>query len=389
MKKKRVAIVTNAMMVGGIEKVLAEMLKVIDLDTYDITLWLRAPGGAFTSILPPNMRIKYWGSDDSKQVIFSLFRERKYLSLVRKIYYRLQTRASANNWIRREFYTARAMDFCDKERYDCVIAYQGMSPGVIGTALYRFHADKKIAWIHGEDAFPLEEVPFMEKEYKKFDYVFCVSNSAREIFRDRFNISPCAVGVFYNIVNEAEVVEKSKYQIEQLKSKSIVTVGRLAKEKGQDMIPHIARLLLDAGYEIYWYVIGDGDLVERIREEIQKFNVEEHVILLGTKTNPYPYIRNCDIYVQTSYAEGWCMATQEAKMLRKPIVTTNIAVMHEQFESGKNGIIADATSPESLFKGIKELLDSHELCEKLVRNLDASCYANENELRKLYALIDD
>ena len=154
------------------------------------------------------------------------------------------------------------------------------------------------------------------------------------------------------------------------------------------MIPKTARILLDAGYNIHWYLVGDGELREEIEEAIQKYNVQSHVILLGSKMNPYPYIKNCDIYVQPSFSEGYCTTTVEAKILCKPIVTTDAPGMREQFINGENGLIVDSMTPEALAKGIKMLLAHPEVMEKFQDALKKESYDNSKELRKLYDFME-
>jgi len=182
---------------------------------------------------------------------------------------------------------------------------------------------------------------------------------------------------------------KAKEPIDvEMKGLNILTVGRLSTEKGQQMIPATVRLLLDAGYDVHWYLVGDGPLRETIEAEIEKYNVQDHVILLGTQMNPYPYIKNCDIYVQPSFSEGYCTTTMEAKILHKPIVTTDAPGMREQFVSGENGLIVDAMTPQALFEGIRTLLDHPELCQKFVGNLEKETFDNREELQKLYDFIE-
>ena len=154
------------------------------------------------------------------------------------------------------------------------------------------------------------------------------------------------------------------------------------------MIPKTTRLLLDAGYDVFWYLVGEGGLRENIEAEIQKYDVAGHVILLGTQMNPYPYIKNCDIYVQTSFSEGWCLTVQEARILQKPIVSTPLPVMHEQIMSGENGLIAKDSTPEALAESIKLLLDNPELQEKFIEALRHEACDNTGELQKLYDFIE-
>ena len=195
--------------------------------------------------------------------------------------------------------------------------------------------------------------------------------------------------MLYNLLSTKEITLQSEDHVNWIpQNTAILTVGRLVSIKGQAMIPRTTRLLLDAGYEVYWYLVGDGPLRETVEAEIQKYDVAEHVILLGTQTNPYPYIKNCDIYVQPSFSEGYCTTTMEAKILHKPIVTTDAPGMREQFVSGVNGLIVDAMTPEALSGGIRTLLDHPELREKFVENLSHEVCDNSGELQKLYDFIE-
>ena len=111
------------------------------------------------------------------------------------------------------------------------------------------------------------------------------------------------------------------------------------------------------------------------------------VHLLGHQSNPYPYIQQCDIYVQPSYTEGFCTSTMEAKILGKPVVTTDVPGMREQFVSGENGLIVES-SEDGLYQGIKQLLDHPELMAKIVQNLQAAPISNDEVLRQTMEVIE-
>ena len=162
------------------------------------------------------------------------------------------------------------------------------------------------------------------------------------------------------------------------------TVG----EKGQIVIPETASLLKKSGIDFTWYIVGDGPVRNDIEQGIQKYHMENNICLLGTKENPYPYINACSIYVQTSTSEGWCLTTQEARILHKPCVVTDIPVMHEQFIDGVNGIIANGTDAAALYEGIMRLLSSQELRERIVNNLKAEPQDGAVEMQKLYDFLD-
>lgn len=229
---------------------------------------------------------------------------------------------------------------------------------------------------------------YMAKEYRRIDHLFCVSETTKTEFCKQFPGTAEKASVFYNLLDAQEIIEKAREPVSlSMKPTALVTVGRISKPKGQILIPETVRLLLDAGYSVYWYLVGDGEMRGQVESEIKKYGVGDHVILLGTQTNPYPYIQNCDIYVQPSFSEGYCTTTMEAKILHKPIVTTDAPGMREQFVSGENGIIIRAMTSESLFDGIKQLLDTPDLAKHFSDNLRAISCDHQNEITKLYDLI--
>lgn len=223
--------------------------------------------------------------------------------------------------------------------------------------------------------------------FSKFDRIYCVSNAIVDQFTNDFPSLHNKTQVFFNFVNQEDIIVRSTNAVESLSDFSIITVGRLAQIKGQTLIPETMRLLLDAGYDYKWYLVGDGQTRQEIEDLIRENHVEDYVILLGTKDNPYPYIKNCTIYVQTSFSEGWGLTVQEAKILQKPIVTTDIPVMHEQITDGENGLLAEPTA-EGLFRAIKKLIDHPELQQKFVENLSHETHDNSSELQKLYDFIE-
>ena len=194
--------------------------------------------------------------------------------------------------------------------------------------------------------------------------------------------------VFYNFYDVDNIKKLSKEIITWSIGKiTLLTVARLAREKNLLCIPETAKLLSDSGYDFEWYIMGDGPQKQELQNEIEKYSLEEKVFLMGVKSNPYPYMHNCTIYVQTSILEGYCTTTMEAKTLHKPVVTTNAPGMSEQFENGKNGIIVDGFDAQSLFTGIKKLLDDPELIERIKNNLQLKDCENDREIEKLYKVI--
>ena len=168
---------------------------------------------------------------------------------------------------------------------------------------------------------------------------------------------------------------------------TITTVGRLTKAKGYELAIETCKLLINDNVDVTWYVIGDGEEKERLNKLIVKYNLRQRFILLGLKENPYPYIKACDIYVQTSLHEGRCLALSEAKILCKPIVTTDFSTSYDQIKSGENGIIVPKDA-KKIYDALKQIIESPELKQQMIKNLSKENYDKYTNLDSFYKLIE-
>ena len=148
------------------------------------------------------------------------------------------------------------------------------------------------------------------------------------------------------------------------------------------MIPVVTRNLLDFGHRVRWYIVGDGDTRSEVETLIRKFGVEDSVILLGTQTNPYPYMRACDIYVQPSYTEGYSTTICEAGMLGKAIVGTKPSGgIKDQIIDGEDGLIVDATV-EGLTEGVLRLIKDKALINSFQVKIQNKNFEGKGEIKK-------
>ncbi len=383
--KKKIAFVANCCIVGGVETALINLLNVFDTDRYDVTLYTNFAGNPVVHSIPSNIRCIDIDKYNIRTCFHSAIKGHKYLDAAR----------IAKNYIMFKFFrnayqkSTLLYDHVNVsiEKYDCVICFkQGILTLCIAEKLV--DSNKKVLWIHGE-------MPCIDEKYLRmlssYDKYICVSRFVRTHFVDHCKNAGYKAIMMHNIVNSRSIYEKSNDSItKEIQEKKYIfaTVGRLGNGKGQDIIPDIAKLLSEKGIEFIWYIIGDGIERQNIEREIKRTGTEENVILLGEKSNPYPYMKKCSIYVQTSLTEGWCLTTQEARILHKPCVVTDIPVMHEQFTDGVNGIIANGTDANALFEGIMRLICSPELTKQIVANLKAVPQDGVNEIQKLYDYIE-
>jgi glycosyltransferase involved in cell wall biosynthesis len=391
--KYKIAIAANANMVGGVEEALVQLLQNLNYDTCSVTLFGEIID-YYRERIPSEVEIVSTQSSVTAMVR-QLFASKRYLrcfwylahSVGCKLLYHLNKKDLQAYLSMRSY---RYLPKLTEQNYDLVIAYTYLVASIVGNAGYRINASQRVLWVHGESN-PIQVAKSLDKNiYDRFNTVFCCSEAIANKYKQLYPRSGKKAKVFYNIADVERIKASACEPIDLvMQTPSIVTVGRLSEEKGQQMIPKTVRLLLDAGYTIHWYLVGDGPLRKRIEQEIQVNAVSDHVTLLGSQTNPYPYIKHSDLYVQPSFTEGYCTTTVEAKILCKPIITTDAPGMREQIIPHQTGLITDAFTSESLFENIAYLLDSPETAQALSANLQRESQSKVCELEKLYDLLEN
>jgi len=279
---------------------------------------------------------------------------------------------------------------CECE-FDCAISYHGQSPERLLNLLYRVHCKKRVVWIHGEMGFSPDKCHRLKKYYQQVDHFFFVSEPTKASFAKVIPFDEKRSTVYYNPIDKQDILEKANAECSVMFAKekiNLLTVGRLSSEKGQDMIPEITRRLLDKGYDICWYLIGDGDTRCEIERLIYKMQVEDSVILLGVQTNPYGYMKACDLYVQPSYTEGYSTTICEAAILGKAIVGTKPSGgIRDQITDGKDGMIVDATV-DGLTLGIAILLQNEDLRLRFEQEILLKNFEGKGEIQKFLAYLN-
>lgn len=275
----------------------------------------------------------------------------------------------------------------DKE-YDVAISY--LWP-------HYFVADKikaktKIAWIHTDYSKIETDIDVDLKMWDKFDYIAAVSNDCRNTFLSKYPSLKDKVIVIENITSPNFVRKLSEEAVDDFNLEdgnfNIVSVGRYSEAKGFDNAIKSLKILHDRGYKnMKWYIVGYGSDEELYRKLIKENNLEDSFILLGKKTNPYPYIKKADLYAQPSRYEGKAVTVSEAQILGKAVMLTNYTTANSQVEDGIDGYITEL-SIDGIANGIEKLYKDNELREKLEMNCSKSDYSNSYELDKLYKIIN-
>lgn len=388
-EKKKVAILLPWLKMGGTNKIALHFMK--ELAGYcDVTLILSQNTGELLEQLPENIHLMIDQMRDFKTIFKDDLKHLRFGLLIKDIMYYARIKMKKDTVDNYRYMVQRNDFICDTE-FDCAISYHGQSPERLLNLLYRTHAKKKVAWIHGEFNNPDDHYRRMERYYQQLDHMFFVSNHTMESFFDKMTVNREICNVYYNPLDKKEVITKAELPCEPAFESgyiNLLTVGRMSSEKGQDMIPAITRNLLDAGHKVRWYIVGDGDSRPIVEQNIQKYDVANHVILLGTKTNPYCYMKACDIYVQPSYTEGYSTTICEAGMLGKAIVGTKPSGgIWDQVTDGVDGLIVDA-SVESLTEGIRMLIENEDLRRKFELDVQKKNFEGTGEIQKFLNFLE-
>lgn len=369
--KKKIAIVTRRLIAGGIEKSLISMLRQLDKEKFEVTVFVMGSGGEFEKFIPSWVEIiNIYGEENSvKDKILNSIKKLHLIDAAKipYIYYKV---SKARPGKEQEDYLNRLVKPSEKE-YDIAIAYHVPASYPVIFVAEKLNAKKKIAWIHSDVEVYKNELDNYIKYYERFDRIVCVSKYGKKKFDMQYPYLSNKTEVIYNIVDIDEIIERSNEKIKlEFNSNyiNLLTVGRLTEEKGYDLIPYVVRKLKEKRVKFKWYIIGEGELRSKLEEQIISLNLQEDIILLGSLDNPYPYFKNCDIYVQPSRHEGYCITLAEARIFNKPIVTTNFVGALEQITNNETGLVVSFNISE-LVTAIYKLITNKELRIKFSNNL--------------------
>ena len=384
MKEKLLFIMTS-MYNGGAEKSLVNLLNELSPDDFEVDLLLLKRRGIFLPQVPDWVNII-----DPPKGIQVLYTPEEIKGHAGAKCIRLFSNALIKGLIRRDCY-ARAFRWkhvyskmikCIDKEYDIAVAY------ITGELLYllceKVKAHRKVLWVHNdylaEDQPKEFDLPYMEQ----MDAIVSISEKCTNVLNDVFPMYKDKIYEIHNITSSAVIKKQSEeyFPNEYSKSKfNIVSIGRLAEQKGFDWAITAARILKDQRTDFDWYIMGTGALEKKLSRMIDDLDVADVIHLIGARENPYPYIKNADILVQSSRYEGKSVVLDEAKILGVPIVVTNYPTVRDQIQDNKEGIIVPM-SPEGIASGVLTLMDNREKYCALKDYLCSNEYGNQDEIVK-------
>ena len=394
---KKVLFVIDSLHCAGAEKSLTTLLSLLDYSKYDVDLQLFGYGGALEELVPKEVNIlkpmEYikFSSLSTKNAVIKSLKNMNFKMLSSRLKFSLAIRKNNySNAQKARIYWQKVSNVIEEnnKKYDIAISYaQGVPTFYVAEKVC---AKKKLAWVNVSYKLEDEDRAFQERFYEKYNKIVAVSDSAKNIFLETFPKYTDKLEIIYDI-NDADFIKKmsdqGKSYNDDYTGLRILTIGRLANQKGYDIALEACKILKEKGIEFKWYSLGIGPLKEEIEKYIKENNLENNFKLLGVKSNPYPFIKDCDIYVQTSRFEGFGIAIAEARMLNKPVVTTRFDAVYNQMKDRKNGLVVDMNS-QGIVNGILEVINNKELTNEIISYLKTEKKGNTEELEKFYKLIE-
>ncbi len=397
--KKSIFIAIHYLEIGGAEISLIGFLQSIDYSKYDVDLFIYSHRGELIEYIPKQVNVlKEIGVYAHMESSVGTALKRGYFRLVvrrvwAKIRYALYKikHPSLDNHPLYNIISESVLPILPKigrkEGYDLAISY--LQPHYI--VLEKVRAAKKVCWIHTDYACIGVDVQQEIGMWNAYDSIVSISEDVTNSFLSVFPSLKNKILLLKNILS-ADFVCRRTLEIEEKEVRkempeaegvvNLLSVGRFCYAKNYDNVPDICRRIINKGCRVCWYLIGYGSDEELIRKKIKEAGVENSVVILGKKANPYPYIKACDIYVQPSRFEGNSVTVREAQILAKPVVITAYPTSGSQVEDGQDGFIVPQDN-EGCAAAMAEIIKDKVLIEKIRAGVVKKNFENKEQIKVL------
>lgn len=319
--KKRILFINGHLNAGGVERSLVDVLRHFDYDHFDVDLMLLEDGGDYLKEVPAEVNTHTYHLNDASgpflQSLWRLLRDGKWQLFLFRI---ISTLCAIGGY--RWLFLARPIFPEANRTYDAVIAYRPERPTYF--AAYLLKGKKKISWWHhGALNLTEEQVREHYTTYEKMDSIIAVSNCSSNILKSAFPNIIDRISVIPNMVCTDEIQEKAKELNPTMREKgvNIISVGRFSPEKNMAMCIEIASILKQYKFDFHWYLVGDGEQEQYIKNRIRDKQLMKDITLTGRLPNPYPYIRQADLFFHPSPVESQGLTILEAIALGKPVIS--------------------------------------------------------------------
>ncbi|MHB1152751.1 MAG: glycosyltransferase [Eubacteriales bacterium] len=404
--KKKLLIIGIIMNCAGTEKSFLSFASCLDYSRFDVDLLLVKRYGELYDSIPKEINVlelpdrEYadmflLSGKNSVKTIWNCFCKKNPLILLEVLpfFIKILLNPKKRSDIATRLWCRLLQKFSVLEHeYDIAAAYWGDR-----TMFYmadKVKAKKKVAWLHFDYGNPPRDDELYRGYFKQCDNVITVSKKINETLVTKFPEIADRFITIENINNPKHIwnlaLQGESFPDRSFTGKRLLTIARISEQKGLDLAIEALKYLCKDEMNVRWYIIGGGEKgeIDIIKAKAVEEGVAHMLILLGTKQNPYPFLRDCDIYVQPSRYEGKPITVEEAKIMYKPIVATNYVSASEQLDFGELGIITEING-KAIYGGIRRLLDDAALRDSFTMKLSKRNFGNSEEIEKFYKITEN
>ena len=394
--KKDILIACQPLDVGGVTRSLLSLLYCIDYEKYNIDLILMRNSGEFLDTIPDEVNLLEPALNEKNYYLAKLKKFFLYTVKGYFIYNFFYKRTIGRKYKNSDFQLMAGLARCTaarklKKKYDIAIGYiEGFENAYI---VKKVNAEKKIGYIHVDYENAGLDPRFDRKIFESLDNIVLISNENRQSFNRVFPQFAKKSRVVENIIcrNLINSLANEKIQDFEIDKDyfNIVTAARLViKHKGLDRAVKALARLKKAGYNVRWYVFGEGADRNILENMIEEYGVRNDFILMGERKNVYPYIEKCDVFAMPSRYEGKPIAVSEAQVLGIVPIVTQYLSAEEQINNNIDGLILENTD-EAIYYGLKRVLDDRDFLQKMKDNLAVKNDDFYTGLRQFYDLLEN
>ncbi len=382
---KDILFVVDNLVMGGVTKVLANLLNNLDSEKYNIDLLVLHYYKDMKLELPTNVKIidgnKYFSYIDES--LKRILKNKNLSSFFNKLKLVISLK------------TGKIKKIIDKSRkeilnkkYDTEVAFcDGFSHIFVANG----NAPNKIAWMHVDISVQNDSKRYyklVKESLHKMDMCVCVSDKVLEAYKEYYDIDK--IQTIHNIIDDEKIKSDADEDFDNIFSEnkiSLVSVGRVDAQKNYRRLVNVHKKLIDEGYNIQTFVIGDGIEKNELENLVKQNKNCDTFKFIGRKDNPFPYVKNANLFVLSSSYEGLPTVLYESIIVGTPCITTDVAGVHEILEE-KYGMVVD-NNDNALYEGLKYLIENKELLDKYRNNLQNYVFNNKDIIRKIEKILDN